>query len=121
MVVYRLEKDGWGVFCSSISLNSPTDALYNNFGYTCSREYKFSSNWRSACVSLDKLIKYFGSDFAYVLGEGASIVAYDVPREHVQRAIGWRQIEVIFNVHEVKHRTVILKGEVSRWATQQNS
>ena len=113
MRVYRLERNDYGVFCESyskIELNFPDDALYNEYGYTCDSQYRCKDEYRSACESLDKLIEYFGSDFAYALDNGASIVEYTVHKAHVR--FGLRtNIEVVFNSEKVTNKTIIMKGQ----------
>lgn len=115
MLVYRLEKQDYGVFCDWGNLVMPfsCDALYSEFGYSCKREYREKSNWRSACDSIDKLIKYFGSDFAYALGEGASVVEYVVNKTYVDFGQDEEDgnIEVIFDSTKATTRKVILTLE----------
>jgi hypothetical protein len=113
--VYRLERNGYGIFCewkSRVDMNFPEDALYNEFGYTCARQYRDLDDYRSACESLDKLIEYFGSDFAYCLEKGASIVEYNIHKAHVRFGLEPEEsIEVVFNSAKVIDKHIILKGE----------
>lgn len=115
MILYRLERNDYGVFCegySKIAMNFPDDALYNEFGYTCDRQYRDNDDFRSACESIEQLIEYFGSDFAYALQEGASIVEYNIHKAHVRFGLELdRSIEVVFNSTKVKSRHVLLKGD----------
>lgn len=112
MKVYRLERNGYGIFCeyySKITMRFPEDALYNEFGYTCDRQYRQDDDYRSACESIDKLIEYFGSDFAYALQEGAEIVEYNIHKAHVKFGLMPEEdsIEVVFNSTKVTDRQVI--------------
>lgn len=112
MKVYRLERNGYGIFCeyySKITMRFPDDALYNEFGYTCDRQYREKDEWRSACESLDKLIEYFGSDFAYALDEGAEIVEYNIHKAHVRFGLMPEEdsIEVVFNSDKIVDRKTI--------------
>ena len=115
MILYRLERNDYGVFCeyhSKMEMNFPDDALYNEFGYTCDRQYRADDDYRSACESIEQLIEYFGSDFAYALEKGASIVAYKVHKAHVRFGLELdRSIEVVFNSTKVTERHVMLKGD----------
>lgn len=113
MKVYRLERNGYGVFCESdskIQLPFSEDSLYQSHGYSCDTQYRVKDEYRSACESIEKLVEYFGSDFAYALDKGASIVEYTVHKAHVR--FGLRlNIEVVFNSEKVKDKTVILQGK----------
>ena len=114
MRLYRLERNDYGVFCeyhTKIEMPFSDDALYNEFGYTCDKQYRVDDDYRSACESIEQLIEYFGSDFAYALQKGASIVEYNIHRAHVRFGLDLdRCIEVVFNSTKVKERNVILKG-----------
>lgn len=115
MKVYRLERNGYGVFCeyySKIDLPFSEDTLYSLFGYTCDGQYRARDEFRSACESLDKLIEYFGSDFAYALQKGASIVEYTVHKAHVRFGLEVDEcIEVVFNIDKATDRQVLLQGK----------
>jgi len=88
------------------------DSLYQEFGYTCAQEYRGDCDYRSACESLDKLIEYFGSDFAYALDKGAHIVEYTVHKAHVRFGLFPEEsIEVAFDVTKATNRKVILLGK----------
>lgn len=113
MLLYRLERNDYGVFCEDeIEMNFPDDALYSEFGYTCDGRYRTDNNYRSACESIEQLIEYFGSDFAYALQKGASIVEYNVHKAHVRFGLEVdRCLEVVFDSTKVKSRHVLLKGD----------
>ena len=115
MILYRLERNDYGVFCeyhSKIDMPFSKDALYSEFGYTCDRQYRTDDDYRSACESIEQLIEYFGSDFAYALQKGASIVEYNIHKAHVRFGLELdRSIEVVFNSTKVKSRHVLLKGD----------
>lgn len=113
MRVYRLEKNDYGVFCNASMVsypNYPDDALYANYGFSCDQRYHFNDGWRSACESIEKLIDYFGSDFAFFLGLGAEIVEYNVDKRYIRFSKLDESIEVVFKREKAKERTVILKG-----------
>lgn len=124
MKLYRLERNGWGVFCSSSYMMMPSsdDSLYSRYGFSCGYKYQWESDWRCACESIEKLIEYFGSDFAWALDRGASIVEYRVPKRYVR----FGEVEVVFKAPKVIERLVILQGEdsavceVESWATKPN-
>lgn len=114
MRVYRLERNGWGVFCTSdsgLEQNYPDDSMYQLFGFQCDRRYHWVKDYRSGCSSIDKLIEYFGSDFSNMIDKGASIVEYNVNKAHVRTGLNPDiDIEVAFNINKIKHRTIILEG-----------
>lgn len=115
MILYRLERNDYGIFCedySNIAMNFPEDALYSKIGYTCDGQYRDNGDFRSACESVEQLIEYFGSDFAYALQEVASIVEYNIHKAHVRFGIDVDiSIEVVFDSTKVKSRHVLLKGD----------
>ncbi len=122
MRVYRLERqnsDGefMGVFCTSGTLNYPSDANYANFGCGIENAH-WNDDYRFACDSIEKLIEYFGSDFAVQLNEGAIIVEYNVHMAHTKYSMHEDkdgetiyEIETAFLASKVKERIVILEGE----------
>ena len=87
-----------------------TDSLCYGYGFTCALKYKSECNWRSACESIEQLVEYFGSDFAWALEQGASIVEYRVLKRNVRFGVG---IEVVFDASKIIERLVILKGKDS--------
>lgn len=113
MVLYRLEIDGWGVFCR-ILMKYSDDGLFADYGFSCDRRYQRNGDWRSACESIDKLIEYFGSDFAYCLDRGASIVEYVVHKAHVRFGLRDESIEVVFNPSKAKERNIVFEGSYKR-------
>lgn len=121
MRVYRLERpdtdgDYRGVFCTKGTLNYPEDSHYGRFGCGIEKAH-WNTDYRFGCTSIDKLIEYFGSDFAVQLNEGASIVEYNVHMAHTMYSIHddgdetIYEIETAFLASKVKERNVILKGE----------
>ncbi len=115
MKVYRLERNDYGVFCeydSKIAMPFSDDALYSQFGYTCNQMYRDNYDWRSACESLEELVEYFGSDFAYALERGADIVEYNIHKAHVRFGLlpDEDSIEVVFNSTKIIDKLVIHKG-----------
>jgi hypothetical protein len=111
MKVYRLERNGWGVFCPGAFMRMPysDDALYSHFGYSCDPAYQCEEEWRAACESVEKLKEYFGSDFKWALDHGASLVEYTVLKRYVR----FGKLEVTFYVSQAKARRVVIKGEDS--------
>jgi hypothetical protein len=110
--LYRLERNGWGVFCPASFMPRmlcSSDALYTWYGFSCDRKYQWENDWRCACESIEKLVEYFGSDFAWALDMGASIVEYRVPKKDIR--FGTEGIEVVFKADAVIERLVILKGD----------
>lgn len=108
MKVYRLEHRGWGVFCKYL-YTTPSDALYTEYGFQCGKQYQWNDDYRSGCESLDKLIEYFGSDFALITGtEGVELVEYTIHKAHVRFGLNANiNIEVAFKADKVTHREVI--------------
>lgn len=117
MIVYRFEQhfdeylgDGkykkrWEGIFSGGHCSYPEDANYQTYGCTLWR-YK-DSEYRFACRSIDKLIEYFGSDFAKLLGkEGVRLVEYEVKREGC--FFSDKHIELVFKASKVKGKRVIL-------------
>lgn len=80
MLVYRLEYKGQGVFCSSLRVRYPDDAQYSNFHCQVPSAHD-DERYRFGCRTMDKLVAYFGSDFEYLLRQGAEILIYEVPRK----------------------------------------
>lgn len=115
MKIYRLERNNYGVFCewmTKIAMPFSYDTIYNEFGYTCDRQYREKDEYRSGCDSIEKLIEYFGGDFAWTLEQGASIVEYTIHKAHVRFGLDLEECpEVVFNSEKIIDRTVILMGK----------
>lgn len=101
MRVYRLEGKGWGAFNSNsgLDIKYPEDALYAQHGNSTGKNV-YQDEYRFGCDSLDKLIEYFGSDFAYLIEQGAEIVEYNIHKAHVTFSV--LGIELAFLVDKVK-------------------
>jgi hypothetical protein len=106
MIVYRLEKNGWGAFCSCSGLvvSYTKDAVYAQHGNTTDKNV-YQSDYRFGCDSIDKLIEYFGSDFAMLLDKGAEIVEYNIHKAHVTFSV--LGIELAFPIRKVSGRRVV--------------
>jgi len=104
MIVYRLEYKGFGIFgrYSGDLLSGTEDSLYNLYGNTTPAS-RTSSNFRFACRTPEKLVEYFGSDFAHAIAKGATVEAYEVNRKYVM--YGYRGIELAFQRQHAKHLT----------------
>jgi hypothetical protein len=113
MRVYRMESKmtyngiiepiWWGAFCSK-HLTYPPDAIYSNMGCTIP---EYNSKYRFACRSIEKVIEYFGSDFARIIGnEDIQLVEYEVKRTHV--IFSKKRVELVFNINEVTYKRRIL-------------
>jgi len=101
MIVYRLEGKGWGAFNSNsgLDITYTDDALYAAHGNTTDKNV-YDEEYRFGCDTLDKLIEYFGSDFAKLLNQGAEIVAYKVHKAHVTFSV--LGIEVAFKIDKAE-------------------
>lgn len=106
MIVYRLEHEGYGIFSSDYT-TFPTDSIYSEEGCTvvAARNGRNDREYRFGCDSIEKLIDYFGSDFAHALGgDGVELVAYKVRRNYVLFSdIG---IEVAFKIEKAEKITI---------------
>lgn len=107
MKVYRIEKNGYGPFCdmSGLKTTYPSDAMYSIYGCTCQQVTKWDSDFRFGCRTIDKLIEYFGSDFAKLINQGGKIVEYEVNMKYVY--FGYRGMELAFRVNMIKYRKEI--------------
>lgn len=106
MKVYRLEKNGWGVFCpnSGIEVSYTNDALYAQHGNSTGRNV-YQDEYRFGCESIDKLIEYFGSAFAMLIAKDAEICEYNIHKAHITFSV--LGIEVAFLIDKVKDRRVL--------------
>ena len=96
-------KRNHGIF-SSDHVTYTDDANYQTYGCTLWK-YK-DSNYRFACNGIDKLIEYFGSDFARLIGqEGVILVEYEVKRKDC--FFSDKRIELVFEADKVISRRVI--------------
>lgn len=111
MLVYRFEQNirRWnsnkheheeiweGVF-SGGHINYPVDANYNTYGCTL-WQYKYS-DYRFACRTLDKLVEYFGSDFARLIDkDDVRLMEYEVNKEDC--FFSSKHIELVFKANKV--------------------
>lgn len=101
MVVYRLERKGWGVFCNDINPTMPysLDTIYT-LGYCSLPEQKRDPDWRFGCESIEDLIEYFGGDFAWAIDRGAEVVQYQVHKAHVR--FGLEIPELAFKIEKAE-------------------
>lgn len=103
MIVYRLEKDGYGIFCHGLDTGAQ-DSLYVHELCSVRRSSRSTiedmQKWRYACDSIDKLIEYFGSDFAHILAHGGELVVYKVRKNYVQ--FSPKGIEVAFRIDKAE-------------------
>ncbi len=97
-----------GVF-SGEHITYTLDANYKTHGCTL-YEYK-EKQYRFACRTIDKIIEYFGSDFARLLDkDDVVLVEYEVKREHC--TFSDKRIELVFQADKIISRTVIHGNEV---------
>lgn len=92
-----------GIF-SSDHITYTEDSNYQSYGCTLWK-YK-ESNYRFACRSIDKLIEYFGNDFANLIGQDDVIlVEYEVKRKDC--FFSTKRIELVFEADKVINRRVV--------------
>jgi len=98
MIVYRLEYKDYGVFGSYMNkyITNPEDAMYTYYGNTTPVDKWTTgfSGYRFACRTPEKLVEYFGSDFARAIAKGAIVVAYEVGMKYVM--FGYKGLELAF-------------------------
>lgn len=116
MIVYRFEakihdvfgdRHDWkGVFHTSIG--DARDADYATHGCTLP-DHKYYDDSRFACRSIDKLISYFGSDFARLIGmNNVRLMAYEVNAKDL--IYSDKHCEVVFKTKDViSKRKVVIK------------
>lgn len=110
MLVYRFEqyvdeylgdnkfKKRWDGIFGGGHVSYPDDANYQTYGCTL-WQYK-DSNYRFACSTIDKLIEYFGSDFAKLIDKkGVRLVEYEVKRQDC--FFSSKHIELVFRADKV--------------------
>ena len=113
MRVYRIESKAsyggiiediwWGAF-SSKHITYTKDAIYAHEGCSIG---DYNSDYRLGCRTLEKLVEYFGSDFARLISqETIRVVEYEVERKHV--VFSKKRIELTFRIDKVKGMKVIL-------------
>lgn len=120
MLVYRFEEEytrtrytpegkpiditqNHGIF-SSDHVTYTEDSNYQTYGCTLWK-YK-ESDYRFACSTIDKLIEYFGSDFANLIGkENVILVEYEVKRQDC--FFSDKHIELVFKHSKMINRKVI--------------
>lgn len=87
MIVYRLESEsGYGVFSTvARALLDDGTAMYSVHSCTLRSQGLVPNNrkYRFACESIDKLVEYWGSDFANLLAQGYKVAVYKVRKNYV--------------------------------------
>lgn len=107
MKVYRLEQNGWGIWSGGCpGVTWPPDAVYKEFGCTIVKAH-YKEEWRFGCESIEKIIEYFGSDFARLLDNGCTLMEYTVHKAHV--LFSMEGIEVAFKIDKVKEKRIMLE------------
>lgn len=98
------EKEWKGVFHKYIDRHS-VDAEYHTYGSTLP-DHKHYDDSRFACRSIDKLISYFGSDFAKLISKpDVRVMEYEV---NARDLIYSRQhCEVVFKIDTMKSKRVV--------------